>query len=751
MNLLNLLTLLVGFVAVLISFSLLFKTIFLYRNKVLLLLAIISGPVWAFSIVAFFETQNIETALLYVKIIYTVSILTAIITFEFTRIFPYKDRFLFWQQFLILGLSVILFYQLWFTDNFVASINIINDAKTPIFGFYYTIWFLWFGSIIAWRIYILSKKLQSITEIAKKQTRYMITGISIAGLGIIPTNIVLPTFGIYEYIWVGPFMSAIMVSVIAYGVTTLRFFNLKNLLLYFTNIIIYAFLPSYTLGFLTYMFIYKNTNGDINPNIFWILTFLPMFSFITILKLKELILPKKVSLKEQLSKKIEKELTFKKIFENFEKLCVENLNLSGISFLLLDEKQTEVFKYTSPSIPMPSKIPILEFQSFNSYYKDNKKMILLQELRHLQLNSMEEQNIWKYKRFLSLINFLDKNNFHIVIPIKLREHMQSYIFLGAKTDKDIFNKNEIESLQELRSTIKVILERTVLYEEVESLNLNLQVKVDEQTKELKEKVLQLEKARKKEADMIDIMGHELRTPASIVKMNADFLEKFVKNNPKEFKISLDRIKNSIDNEIRLINTLLSSAKLEGDKIELQKEEIDIKAEIELLLHGYEIEASNKNLKLFNKVNKSTPNVFADKVRTIEILDNLVGNAIKYTHKGSVSVLTEFDDKFVKTSVIDTGKGIPTKDIPKLGQKFHRLDNYLVSNKKMDIVRPGGTGLGLYVTFKLAKLMGGDIWVESKQGKGTKFTFTLPVFKGTSIKKRGPESKNVFERLKLKRL
>ncbi|HII95249.1 MAG TPA: hypothetical protein HA367_05910, partial [Candidatus Methanofastidiosum sp.] len=142
-------------------------------------------------------------------------------------------------------------------------------------------------------------------------------------------------------------------------------------------------------------------------------------------------------------------------------------------------------------------------------------------------------------------------------------------------------------------------------------------------------------------------------------------------------------------------------------------------------------------------------VYADKARTVEILNNLIDNAIKYTDKGSITIKSEYNEDFVTVSIKDTGKGIPKEEIPKLGQKFHRVENYLESNKRLDIVRPGGTGLGLYVTFKLVELMGGKISVKSEINVGSEFVFTLPVFKGENETKKGEDSKNMFEKLGLK--
>ncbi|HQJ73706.1 MAG TPA: HAMP domain-containing sensor histidine kinase, partial [Candidatus Dojkabacteria bacterium] len=207
---------------------------------------------------------------------------------------------------------------------------------------------------------------------------------------------------------------------------------------------------------------------------------------------------------------------------------------------------------------------------------------------------------------------------------------------------------------------------------------------------------------------------------TIVKLNAEMLRKYIDSNPKEYAKYLERISKAIDTEIGLINTLLTSAKLEGDRVEIKEEKVDIKESIEMSVHGNEKDLK-EGVKIYTDIQEGIPFAYADRIRVMEVLDNLISSAVKYTDKGRIDVKARFDEKNIIVSVSDTGKGIPKEDIPKLGSKFYRANNYLGSK----IVRPGGTGLGLYVTFRLVKLMGGKINVESEEGKGSTFTFTLP--------------------------
>jgi signal transduction histidine kinase len=294
-----------------------------------------------------------------------------------------------------------------------------------------------------------------------------------------------------------------------------------------------------------------------------------------------------------------------------------------------------------------------------------------------------------------------------------------------------------------------------LYSQVRELNSSLQQKVSEQTKELQQKVQQLEEARRKEADMIDIMGHELRTPMSIVKLNTDLLHNFTDNvirKKEDFIKYVTRIRNAVETEIVLINTLLSTAKLEGDKIDLNPTKVDIVEQIKMAMHSQETRAKRKGIQLITKFHPTAQNVYADHARTVEIVSNLIDNAVKYTSKGYVKVTTEDEGDFIRVSVIDTGMGISQEDLDRLGTKFFRTSNYTQSefSDDIDIVRPGGSGLGLYVVFNLVEKMGGEIHVESQLGQGSNFTFALPKYRGQKPVSDEEYTKDMFERLGLKK-
>ena len=238
-------------------------------------------------------------------------------------------------------------------------------------------------------------------------------------------------------------------------------------------------------------------------------------------------------------------------------------------------------------------------------------------------------------------------------------------------------------------------------------------------------------SEKEQNDVIDVLGHELKTPATIIKLNAQLLEKFsqqIKKDREEYDRYLFRINQAIEDQLKLMDTLLSTS-LGSNGIKLNLEKVDILERIDICIDMFEKSAREKNIKIINNADKNTPWILGDKIRVIEILNNLIENAIKFTDKGNIKIETFFDKDSVSLTITDTGIGIKQEDLPNIWKKFYRVDCNTETkySDDIDIVKPGGTGLGLYVTYNLVKKMNGDITVESRYGEGTTFLVKFPVY------------------------
>lgn len=233
----------------------------------------------------------------------------------------------------------------------------------------------------------------------------------------------------------------------------------------------------------------------------------------------------------------------------------------------------------------------------------------------------------------------------------------------------------------------------------------------------KSKAQQSEKAKHQ---FLANMSHEIRTPMNAIKGMTDIL---IRRNPKNSQLSyLNGIKQSSESLLVVINDILDISKIEAGKIELEEITFSIQDVIKNVLTIMSFKAEEKGIELHSRIELEKYQVTGDPTRLHQILLNLIGNAIKFTEKGSVSILAK--TKSVEENVInilftisDTGIGIDTNRIEKIFHSFEQA--YSDTSRKF-----GGTGLGLSISKKLVELQGGRIWVESKKGIGSEFYFEI---------------------------
>ncbi len=716
----------------------------------LLILSIVTGPIWSISSVTFLAANTYDIGNLWIKIIYMSSVVIGILHFVFTSNYLQKRKANFLTYLILIVGGVTISYSILFTNSFVKSIN-LGQGNYANIGIFYYIWIVWLVFIFSGNLLHVLKQYKGLSFIEKEQHKYLIIGTVLTTIGSFPANIILPIWGIYQYIWVGPAIFSISNIIISYGLTQTKFARFSRVVREFLRTISLYIFPSIIVVVLLINSkqLFSGINIENNLLIYSILVLLvaSFIKFIEILSNKLFLSEKDIL--ENSVKSFSYGISGKTDLEELSKNALEYItsktSVSTLKLLIYDDANGQSYEFSRGEWELKNLDKILI--EVPRYWQDAREEI--RPLVRAELEYIRNRDPLGSRNLMGILQILEIGKIQIIYPIIAGRKIVGLFLIKDLIKKDIFRSSELLLLDQIYSHLHNAINRALLYKQLQTFNQTLQQRVNEQTKELQLKVEQLEEARRKESDMIDIMGHELRTPATIVKLNVDMLEKYIESNPIEFKKYVERIKEAIDNEIKLINTLLSSAKLEGTEIEINKEQVNIKNEIEMALHAYEEEAKKKGIKIENLLDSNTPAIYADKARTVEIVNNLIDNAVKYTERGSVRVKSEFNNDFVTISVIDTGKGIPKEEISRLGQKFHRVNNYLESNKRLDIVRPGGTGLGLYVTFKLVELMGGKISVKSEVNVGSEFVFSLPVYKGEEETNKNDGSKNMFEILGLK--
>ena len=256
--------------------------------------------------------------------------------------------------------------------------------------------------------------------------------------------------------------------------------------------------------------------------------------------------------------------------------------------------------------------------------------------------------------------------------------------------------------------------------ELQKSHDELEDKVEERTKELIIANVQLKELDRLKSMFLASMNHELRTPlTSIIGFTNWLLMGSEGDLNEEQHKQLDIVKVSADHLLDLINDLLDISKIEAGQVTLNIEEFNISEVVNEVRTSLIPLTKSKNLELIYDIVEDIK-IKSDKRRTKQILMNLVGNAIKFTDCGKVTLDMKVIDKdYIKIAISDTGIGIKSEDIKNLFKPFQQINT--ISNKKQQ-----GSGLGLYISKKLIDLLHGTISVKSKLGEGSEFSVILPI-------------------------
>jgi two-component system sensor histidine kinase/response regulator len=339
----------------------------------------------------------------------------------------------------------------------------------------------------------------------------------------------------------------------------------------------------------------------------------------------------------------------------------------------------------------------------------------------------------------------------VLVPISVQQTCVGVLAVGRWTDTP-FGSDTVDVLQHLADQAAVALANALAYREIALLNLSLEAKVAERTRDLSAAKAALEVSHAKlqeldrlKSDFVSNVSHELRTPLTAIRMSVDnLLDGVTGEISPALHRYLTRVKSNTDRLVRLISDLLDLSRIEAGRTELQRSRIAVDEVMQEVLEALRPMAAEKDLTLAAVPPPEPALAFADGDKLHQILLNLAGNAVKFTPAGGrVTLSTRLVDsrdgepvdsslpmrpsthspvdqsiRWVETTIQDTGPGIPSEELDAIFDKFHQV-------RRDGQHKTHGTGLGLTIAKSLIELHGGRIWVESEMGKGCRFIFTLP--------------------------
>jgi signal transduction histidine kinase len=315
----------------------------------------------------------------------------------------------------------------------------------------------------------------------------------------------------------------------------------------------------------------------------------------------------------------------------------------------------------------------------------------------------------------------------ISVPLKVKDRIIGSLTV-ERTHRYRLTQEDLDLMVTVANQIAIALDNANAYRHIEELNLGLEAKVRERTgdlerlnKDLEATNLKLQELDRLKSAFVSIVSHELRTPMTSIKGYLDnMLDGLTGELSEKQSHYVARIKANVDRLTRMIGDLLNLSRIEAGKVELRPGPVCVSELIDDVVDSLKSIANETAITV--RVNRAglIPTIHADRDKLQQILTNLLHNAIKFSPPGgSIRVeATGRDDGFLQIGVADTGCGIPPQEIDKVFDKFYR--GHSLASRSL------GTGLGLFITKNLVEMHGGQIWVSSEIGKGSEFSFTLPL-------------------------
>ncbi|MDZ7798489.1 MAG: ATP-binding protein [Patescibacteria group bacterium] len=729
----------ISLISIIISVFLLILALIIYfrRRKnpanITLSLITLAGLIWIFTNLMVDESTSNNSALFWSRMTILGPIFIPALFLLFTNYFPQKNKVkIKWLLFLV-PLIFLFFIP---TSYNVPRVNFINNTWETTAGPLY--WFLLIYFIIffaaGFRNLMISYK--NALGIEKNQIRYVFWGIFITLIFGILTNLLLPLFGTKNYASVGPFSLLILISFISYAIIKHRLLDIRFVLrksFIYVGLALFVFLAYYlTLWIDRFFFQSPYTPGAYLAALLIVPLFLLSFNYLN------------KFLKRFTNKYFFSGLyDYQETLETFARKITQTINLDEVVKVIVGTIQNTM-RLDNLAVALPRNNHRDEFilrqvagfnqeklknicagRHFCHYLKQTKSPAVIEEILSHQKEEMD-------KKLIEQIQTLKDTGVAIVLPFVIQNQINCLMVLGHKISKDAYTKEDIELLSNLANQASIALENARLYQQVQDFTKTLQQKVDEQTRDIKQKNVHLEKLLKMRSEFLDITSHQLRTPTSVLigileMATSGDLDKLPQERKKQQLAGAYLKARKLE---QIVSDLLRASELDSApfKLELEDfEKIDLKQFLESVVNYKKLEAEKQNIKIKLEKPLAVKTIYGEEKFLEEAVGNLLDNAIKYTPaenektkvKGKIIISVKKDKKYAQIKVKDNGIGIPQKEVKKLFKKFSRASNA----KEM---YTDGTGLGLFIVKEIVKGHQGRVSMESKMGQGTTFSVFLPL-------------------------
>ncbi len=683
---------------------------------------------WVLAMI-FFRSAPPKNALLWCVILYITPTFIASSFLFFTYVFPtrrkdYNNK----KILLIFGINFLLVILIIIPGAIIKQVNFIGNAeKIIVFGKYYFLYVLYTLVYFSYGFVRLLKKYFQSISVEKSQIIYLLTGYSLAANSAFVTNLILPWLGYFKLNWLGQVLTVFMVAYTAYAIIKHRLMDIKFVL---RKSSVYLF----SLGTIIILAVsvraviekfFSASNGWMDSLILIAaLAAYPAlrksyyhlankYFFSSLYDSREIIV--------SVSNALRATLDISRIYDILYKTLDKAFHLRSFGFLSYDQATDSFLTRYNINFNIGRRVRFENNPVLASMYADSSKPLIVEELKQNYYNAATKD----------IIDLLLNFHIEILMPLNIKDRTIGLLVLGSKESHDIYNDEDLQLIEVVAAQAATAIENALLYEETKNFNVVLREKVKKATRDLRhanEKLRRLDQAK---SEFISIASHQLRTPLTVIKGYISMLLEgnFGKLNSKE-KDALEKVYQSNERLIQLVENLLNISRIEADRIQFVLEKVQPEELVGSVVEELKQNADKKGLQLlYKKPAKPLPVIFLDQEKIRQVILNLIDNAIKYTSKGKVVVKIKKDGGYLEMCVIDTGIGIKPEDKGNFFKKFER-------GSGTSLIHTEGTGLGLYVAKRMVEAHRGQIWAESPgENRGSCFCFRIPYnIKSKGIKK-----------------
>lgn len=607
---------------------------------------------------------------------------------------------------------------------FVSDITLVDTELQPVIGPLYPLLTLWSVLGALYGIFILFRKYKHSNGLQRNQIKYLFWGFILFLTIVTVSGVILPGMGIASAAFYSPAASLILITATAYAIVKHRLMDIRFIIV--RSIAYILLLLFIALGYIAILFDIAYFVNRGRPSIealqdLVVPTLLALFFAISFQQLRRVFekITDRIFYRDRydsnellwsLSRIMASTLYLTDLSNQILEKLLSEMRINYGSIVLVRDKSIfwvgssgEVSKHPFNNADMYSLV-------YDSYHttKHNEHIFIFEELPE-----------GKIKRLMR------KQDLTIVIPLTVRHELIGGLVLGQKASGEIYSSEDIDLLKIVAPEIAVAVRNALSYEEIKKFNITLENEVDRATHRLRKANKRLKELDHLKDEFVSIASHELRTPMTAIK---SYLWMAINQPNQEIKEPLKRYLNisynSTERLIRLVNDMLTVSRIERNKIELKLAPLNINEVVQLVFDELKITAQEKHIAFKFEHPKKKISVMGDKEKLREVVQNLVGNALKFTpENGKIIIETSEKGDTSQISVTDTASGIPKESLPDLFKKFSKIEYSYSKHSSQP-----GTGLGLYISKQIVSLHNGDIKVQSEVGVGSTFTVSLPLYK-----------------------